>query len=271
MTTQHVAVAFAVLTFTAGVEASLPEHVKPDGPQQAVIYSEHIGNAGVGAGPYTALACRSLCPSTALPGTKCLIEGDAQRHGEYLRRTWRTASASTDYTETWAMLPSVLPPRAPADICAMRLQLLRTLRIQTSDGNESTILSIDLNQGEGKRQVVKESRRGAADDVERRIAALRATGYEPAGTARYAGYSCRLLRRTKGELVQETCLLEDPAAPASVLGVPVQHMTLAHSMVNPAHPEARTYGETQRLKFDAIVPAAVFTPPTHIQWKGPKK
>lgn len=270
MTIRRTIVVCALFAFAARADATLPEHVKPDGPQQAVIYSEHIGNAGIGAGPYTALACRSLCPSTALPGTKCVIEGDAQRHGEYLRRTWRTANASTDYTETWAMLTSVLPPRAPGDICTMRLQLLRTLRIQTSDGNESTILSIDLNQGEGKRQVIKNGRRGTADDTERKMEVLRSTGYEPAGTARYAGYTCRLLRRTKGELVQEACLLEDPAAPASAQGVSINHMTLAHSMVNPARPEARTYGETQLLKFDAMVPTAVFTPPANIQWKGKK-
>jgi hypothetical protein len=246
---------------------ALPEHVKLGGPQQAVIYSEHIGKAdGVGnMGHWTAFTCKSLCPSAALPDKKCLIEGDPGRHGEYLRRSWQSAGATTDYTETWAMMPV-----SPTDICTMRMQLLRTLRIETFDGDELTILSIDLNKGEGRRQVVKKKRRDSADVVERRVQALRASGYEPAGVARYAGYSCLLLRRAKGELVNETCLLEDSAAPTSALGVPIRHMTLAHSMMNPAHPEARTYGETQVLKFDATVPTAVFTPPANIEWNNRK-
>lgn len=266
MTIARALFAFGLLVLAPHAASSLPEHVKPDGPQQAVIYSEHVGNAGVGMGQAIATTCRSICPSPAFP-KKCLIEGDPSRNGEYLRRSWRTANSSTDYTETWAMLPTT-----PGDVCVMSLQLLRTLRIETTDGSgEGTVLSIDLNHGEGRRQVIKKSRRGAAGDVERRVEALTASGYEPAGTERYAGYKCRLLRRTKGAAVQETCLLDDPAAPSSVLGVPVQYMTLAHSMVNPAHPEGRIYGETQLLKFDAMVPAAVFMPPTHIQWKNPKK
>lgn len=264
MTIRYAALPLSWLAFTAHAQSALPEHVKPDGPQQTVIYSEHFGNAGVGMGQAAVVTCKGMCPSPAFP-KKCAIEGDALRHGEYLRRTWRTANASTDYTETWAMLPTT-----PGDVCVMRLQLLRTLRIQTPEGDGSTILRIDLNRGEGTRKAVKKSRRPASDDTERTLQALRASGYEPAGTARYAGYSCRLLRRTKGELVQEACLLEDPAAPDAVLGVPVKHMTLAHSMINPAHPEARIYGETQLLKFDAMVPAAVFTPPTNIQWSGKK-
>jgi len=260
---RYAPLALVCLAFAADAQSALPEHVKRGGPQQAVIYSEHIGNAdGVGGmGRWTVLTCKALCPSVSLPDKKCLIEGDPTRHGQYLRRSWQMASASADYTETWTMLPN-----SPTDICTMRLQLLRTLRIRTSDGDESTVLSIDLNQGEGKRQIVKKSRRGAAGDIERRVEALRASGYEPAGTASYAGYNCRLLRRAKGELVQETCLLDDSAAPATAHGVPIHHMTLAHSTLNPAHPEARMYGETQVLKFDAVAPTAVFEPPTNIQW-----
>ena len=257
-------IACAVLAESVALAAlPLPEHVKPDGPQQAVIYSEHTGSADVGMGDAMVKTCQGMCASKVFP-QPCRIEGNAQRHGEYVRRTWRTANASTNYTETWALLPS-----EPGDICTMRLQLMRTLRIETSDGRESTLLSIDLERGEGTRRVVK--RRSVADgDPERALQALLATGYQRAGTGRYAGYACRLLRRTAGELVQEACLLEDSAAPASALGVPVQHMTLAHSMVNPAHPEARTHGETHLLTFNASVPAAVFTPPTNIRWKNLK-
>lgn len=253
------------VAFAAQAATPLPEHVKPDGPLQPVIYSEHVGTAGVGMGQAAAATCKSMCPSRSFP-KKCQMEGDPGRHGDYLRRTWRTANATTDYTETWAMLPTV-----PGDVCVWGLQLLRTLRIETSDGEQGTLLRIDLNRGQGTRRSIKKSRRGATDGAERTAEALLASGYESAGTARYAGYTCRLLRRTKGELIQEACLLEDPAAPSSVLGVPIRHMTLAHAMLNPAHPEAKTYGETQLLQFDAMVPTAVFAPPTNINWESHKK
>jgi hypothetical protein len=109
-----------------------------------------------------------------------------------------------------------------------------------------------------------------AIDPVKGVAALRASGYVDAGTARYAGYSCKVLRKTSKDLVQEACLLDDTNAPLAVLGMPTRMMPLADSMVNPALPERRIYSETSLIDFDGTAPAAVFTPPANIKWKNLK-
>ena len=104
-----------------------------------------------------------------------------------------------------------------------RLQLLRTLRIQTLDGEESTILSIDRIEVR-QAEVVKKSRRDASGAVDGRLGALRAGGYELAGMPNTRATVPALASSQRGAR-QETCLLDDPAAPPRCR-TSLHHMTL---------------------------------------------
>ena len=254
----------AVLLMTTSLHAatSLPPHVNADGPQQAVIYFEQSGSTGAG-GAAKVTTCKSLCPSPVNPKT-CRVEGNADRDGEFTARSWRAPNAVTRYSEIWGLAQD------EGDICTLRLKTLRTLRITTFDGNASTIINVNLDRGEGTRRVIPGKPGAVAIDPVKGVAALRASGYVDAGTGRYAGYLCRLLRKTAGELVQEACLLDDKNAPPTVLGLPTHMMPLADSMMHSALPERRIYSETSLINFDATAPAAVFTPPANIKCKNVK-
>ncbi|MGZ8993883.1 MAG: hypothetical protein ACXW16_07705, partial [Burkholderiaceae bacterium] len=151
-----------------------------------------------------------------------------------------------------------------------RLKVLRILRITTFDGKASTLLNVNLERGEGTRRVVVGGPGATTADPVKGLAALRASGYVDAGMGRYAGYACRMLRKSAGRLVQEACLLDDPNAPATVLGMPVHLMPLLDSTVNPELPQGRIYSETHLVDFNAMAPTAIFAPPANIQWKNLK-
>ena len=258
------AVIASVLCAHASVHAAtpLPPHVSADGPQQSVIYFEQAGSTGAG-GDVKVKACQSLCPSPVNSKT-CRVEGNPDRDGEFTARSWRAPNAVTRYSEIWGLAQD------EGDICTLRLQVLRVLRITTFDGSASMLININLDRGEGTRRVVPGKPGAVAVDPAKGVAALRASGYVDAGSARYAGYACRLLRKTATDLVQEACLLDDKNAPATVLGLPTQMMPLADSMVNPSLPERRSYNETHLIDFNATAPAGVFTPPANIKWKNLK-
>ena len=251
-----------LLTTVAQAATSLPPHVNADGPQQPVIYFEQSGSTGAG-GAAKVTTCKSLCPSPVNSKT-CRVEGNPDRDGEFTARSWRVPNAVTRYSEIWGLAQD------DGDICTLRLKALRILRITTFDGNASTIININLDRGEGTRRVIPGKPGAVAIDPAKGVAALRATGYVDAGAGRYAGYSCRLLRKTAGELVQEACLLDDKNAPPMVLGLPTHMMPLADSMMNSTLPDRRSYTETHRIDFDATAPASVFTPPANIKWKNLK-
>lgn len=253
-----------VLCASTAVHAAtpLPPHVGADGPQQPVVYFEQTGSTGAG-GEIKVWACKQQCPSPVNSKT-CRVEGNPQRDGEFIARSWRAPNAVTRYTETSALAQD------EGDVCTLRLQVLRILRITTFDGKASTLLNINLERGEGTRRVISGGPGVTAIDPVKGLAALRASGYADAGTARYAGYACRLLRKSAAGLVQEACLLDDPNAPATVLGLPVHLMPLADSTVNPKLPHGRIYSETHLVKFDATAPTGVFTPPANIRWKNLK-
>ncbi|HKO68779.1 MAG TPA: hypothetical protein VJU53_13335 [Burkholderiaceae bacterium] len=248
----------------ASVQAAtpLPPHVNAVGPQQPVIYFEQKGSTGAG-GAAKVTTCKSLCPSPANSKT-CRVEGDPDKDGEFVAHSWRTQNAVARYSEISGLAQD------EGDICTLRLKVLRILRITTFDGNASTLININLDRDEGTRRVIVGKPGAVAIDPVKGVAALRASGYVDAGTARYAGYSCRLLRKTATGLVQEACLLDDKNAPPTVLGLPTQMMPLADSTMNPALPERRIYSETQRIDFNATAPATVFTPPANIKWKNAK-
>lgn len=240
----------------------LPPHVGADGPQQPVVYFEQTGSTGAG-GEVKVWACKQMCPSPVNAKT-CRVEGNPQRDGEFIARSWRTTNAVTRYTETSGLAQD------EGDVCTLRLKVLRILRITTFDGKASTLLNINLERGEGTRRVITGGPGATAIDPVKGLAALRASGYSDAGTGRYAGYACRLLRKSAGGLVQEACLLDDPNAPTTALGMPVHLMPLLDSTVNPDLPQRRIYSETHLVDFNATAPSATFTPPANIQWKNLK-
>jgi len=240
----------------------LPPHVNGDGPLQAVIYFEQSGSTGAG-GDAKVKTCKSLCPS-AVNSKSCRVEGNPDRDGEFTARSWRTANAVTRYSEISGLAQD------EGDICTLRLTVLRNLRITTFDGEASTLINVNLDRGEGTRRVIPGKPGAVAVDAVKGLAALRASGYADAGSARNAGYTCRLLRRTTADSVQEACLLDDKNAPATVLGMPTHMLPIADSMVNTALPERRIYTETQLIDFNATAPASVFAPPNNIKWKNLK-
>ena len=256
------AIALFLTAASAGAATPVPPHVEAAGPQQPVIYFEQTGSTGAGGAAKVA-TCKSLCPSPVNPKT-CRVEGNPDRDGEFFARSWRAQHAVTRYSEISGLAQD------DGDICTLRLKVLRILRITSFDGTASTLINVNLDRGEGTRRVVVGKPGAVAIDPIKGVAALRASGYVDAGTGRYAGYSCKLLRKTAGELVQEACLLDDKAAPPTAVGLPTQMMPLADSMMNTSLPERRIHSETQLIDFDASAPVTVFTPPANIKWKNAK-
>jgi len=246
----------------AHAQTKLPPHVGSDGPTVPVIYIEQSGSLGPGAGDIKVKTCRAVCqpPVHAKP---CRVDGNPAREGEYMARNWRAAEASARYSETWSLA------QENADVCTLKLIMVPLLIIHSFDGTASTTININLDRGEGTRRVNKGKGLLGIDSA-KGVAALRASGYAPAGTGRYAGYTCQLLRKEDGDLVQEACLLDDPNAPARAAGIAVHLMPLATSMMNKTVPEGRIHSATTQVNFDATAPAALFTPPPNIRLKDVK-
>ncbi len=247
----------------AYAQTPTPPYAGDDGQREAVIYTEQNGSLGAGLGPIKVKTCQSVCqpPVHAKP---CQVDGDPARDGEFTTRSWRAPNAVARYTETWGLA------QGEGDVCTLRLTLLRTLRINSFDGSASTLISINLDRGEGTRRVIRGKPGVLAIDTNKGLAALRATGYVESGRSRHAGYACRVLRKVEDKLVQEVCLLDDSNAPATAIGLPVQLMPLADSTMNSSAPEGRIYSETIAVKFDATAPASTFSPPSNIRLKDVK-
>lgn len=225
---------------------------------QPVIHTEHRGNAGR-LGPTLVRTCEQMC-QPPLRAKRCTVEGDPQRHGDFVAHVYRSADAAVRYTRTWALV------QQGGDLCTLRLELKQSVRLALFDGRNTALHDADLDRGTGTRRTVAGRSPELVLDTAKGMAALRADGYVRAGTSRVAGYACELWRKRAADLEFETCLLADPALPPRV-GTIELHGAPLSSSTRGRDPDGGNWSAVQSLRIDVNVPAELFQPPAGIRWK----
>lgn len=240
-------------------EPAYPSYVPPAAAAVLpALQVEHRGNASR-AGPALARTCEQMC-QPPLSAKRCTIEGDPQRHGDFVAQVYRSADAMLRWTRGWALV------QQGGDVCSLRLLPTQSVRLVLYQGGRSTLYDADLERGTGTRRTVVGRVPELALETEPGIAALRADGYAPAGGARVGGYGCVLWRKRAGELEFDTCLLADTALPPRFGDIVLQGMPLSSSMQG-RDPASRTFSAVHSLQIGSAVPAAMFEPPPGIAWK----